>query len=288
MERELWPRLYRLLQEAGATVRQKDVTYQPALIVTVLLWAALHDRPVNWACQPQNWSSTTLRPVQLPSASTMSRRLRSLAVAAVLRALEDRLREAEPPGLIHAIDGKPLTVGGLSHDPDARNGHGAGKLAKGYKLYALWGRRPMPEAWSVNALKVNEAREAPGLFASAGVTGYVLGDNQYDSSELYDAAAAHGLRLLAARKDPEAGISRGHYQSPERLRAIETLKRPFGAELFALRGRIEGRFGNATSFAGGLAPLPSWVRRAHRVVRWVWAKLIINGIRIVVEKGLAA
>jgi hypothetical protein len=288
MERELWPRLYRLIQAVGATVRQKDVTYQPAMIVMAFLWAALHDRPTGWACRPRNWSSTALRPARLPSASTMSRRLRSQAVAAVLRALEDRLREAERPGLIHAIDGKPLTVGGLSHDPDARDGHGAGKLAKGYKLYAIWGRRPTPEAWSVNSLNVNEAREAPGLFAAAGVTGYVLGDNQYDSSDLYDVAAAHGLRLLAARKDPEAGISKGHYQSPERLRAIDTLRRPFGEDLFALRGRIERSFGNATSFAGGLAPLPSWARRSHRVVRWVWAKLVINGIRIVVEKGLAA
>ena len=288
MERELWPRLYRLIQDVGAAVRQKDVTYQPALIVTVLLWAAAHDRSVSWACRPRNWSSTTLRPAQLPSASTMSRRLRSQAVAAVLRALEGRLREAEPPGLIHAIDGKPLVVGGLSHDPDARNGHGAGKLAKGYKLYAIWGRRPMPEAWSVNSLNVNEAREAPGLFAAAGAAGYVLGDNQYDSSDLYDAAAAHGLRLLAARKDPEAGVSRGHYQSPERLRAIDQMRRPFGAGLFALRGRIERSFGNATSFAGGLMPLPSWVRRSRRVVPWIWAKLIINGVRIVVNQGLAA
>lgn len=288
MERELWPRLYHLVETVGATVRQKNVTYQPALIVLVLLWAALHDRPIAWACWGRNWSTTTLRPVRLPSAATMSRRLRSQAVAAVLHAVEERLRETEPPGWVHVIDGKPLVVGGLSHDPDARTGHGAGKLARGYKLYALWGRRPMPEAWSVNALNVNEAREAPGLFAAARTAGYVLGDNQYDSSALYDAAAASGLRLIAARKDPEAGISKGHYQSPDRLRAIEALRHDFGQELFNQRGHIERCFGNATSFAGGLAPLPSWVRRSHRVVRWVWAKLIINGTRIVERKGLAA
>ena len=49
MERELWPPLYRLLQEVAATVRQKDVTYQPSIVVAVLLWAALHDRPIKWA-----------------------------------------------------------------------------------------------------------------------------------------------------------------------------------------------------------------------------------------------
>jgi hypothetical protein len=283
--------LYRLIQSVDATIRQKGVTSQPALIVTVLFWAAIHDRTMNWACQERNWSTTTLRPARIPSPSTMSRRLGSIGVAAVLKALEVRPREVGMPALVLSIDGKPLVVGGLSHDPDAGTGHGAGKIARGYKLHAVWGMRPMPEAWPVNSLDVNEAREAPDLFtraARAGAAGYVLGDNQYDSSALYDAAAGSGLRLLAARTDPEAGISKGHYQSPERLRAIDQMRRPFGENLMALRGRIEGRFGNATSFAGGLGPLPAWVRRRHRVLRWVWAKLIINGVRVVAKYRLAA
>jgi hypothetical protein len=282
--------LYHLVRSVGADVRQKSVTYQPHLIVLVLLWAALHDRPISWACDQANWATTTLRPAGIPSGATMSKRLRSQAVAAVLRAVEDRLRRAAPPGLVHAIDGRPLTVGGLSHDPDARNGFGAGKIARGYKLDAIWGARPMPEAWTVVALNVNEAREAPDLLSRAGaeVTGYVLGDNQYDSSALYDAAAARGLRLLAERKDPKAGLSPGHYQSPERLRAIDQMGRPFGRELYGLRARIERAFGHATSFGGGLSPLPAWVRRTHRVIRWVWAKLIINGVRIAVRQRLTA
>ena len=288
MERELWPPLYRLLQEVAAAVRQKDVTFQPGIVVAVLLWAALHDRPMSWACDERNWD-TQLRPFRLPSPSTMSRRLDDIAVGAVLRAMEDRLREAAgPPGLVEVIDGKPLPVGGLSHDPDARCGHGAGKLARGYKLYAIWAGRAMPESWTIVSLNVNEAREAPALIAGARSEGYLLGDCQYDSSELYDAAAEGGLRLVAARKDPEAGISPGHYQSPHRLSAIDLMRRPFGDELFGLRGRIEASFGNATSFGGGLAPLPAWVRRRHRVLRWVWAKLIINGVRIVVKHRLAA
>ena len=42
---------------------------------------------------------------------------------------------------------------------------------------------------------------------------------------------------------------------------------------------IERSFGNASAFAGGLAPLPAWVRGLARVRTWVWAKLIINAIR---------
>lgn len=288
MERELWPRVYHLVEEVGGAVRQKGVTFQPTVVAMVLLWAALHDRPVAWACRPSSWATTTLRPIRLPSAATMSRRARSIAVAAVLRAAEARLRDARPPALVQAIDGKPLPVGGLSHDPDARDGHGAGKMARGYKLYALWAGAPVPEAWAVYPLNRNEARVAPELLAGARGEGYVLGDSQYDSSALYDEAARHHLRLMAERKDPEAGISRGHYQSPERLRAIDQMRRPFGAELLGLRRAIERDFGGATTFAGGLAPLPAWVRRLHRVHRWTWAKLILNGVRIVMNNGLAA
>jgi hypothetical protein len=287
MERELWPPLYRLLTEVAATVRQKGVRYRPGIIAAVLLWAAPHDRPIARACDVRNWH-TTLRPRQLPSPATMSRRRRGPAVAAVLRGLEDRLRQSGPLGLVPVIDGKPLPVGGLSHDPDARCGHGAGKIARGSELYAIWAGRPMPEVWSINALSVNEAREAPALMAAAQGEGSLLGDNRYDSGALYDLASSCGLRLLAPRKAPEAGISPGHDQSPERLRAIADLRRPLGRELFGLRRRIEASFGDATSFGGGLGPLPAWVRRHHRVLRWVWAKLLINGVRIVKKHRLTA
>src|SRR5688500_8376438 len=103
MERELWPRSDHLVQAVGAAVRRKDVTYQPAILVPVLLWAALHDRPISRACRPCHRSTTTSRPIRLPSPATMSRRLRSIAVAAVLRRLEDRLRAARPPGLVQVI-----------------------------------------------------------------------------------------------------------------------------------------------------------------------------------------
>jgi hypothetical protein len=42
------------------------------------------------------------------------------------------------------------------------------------------------------------------------------------------------------------------------------------------------------SFAGGLGPLPAWVRRLRRVRLWAWAKLLINGARIVKKQGLTS
>lgn len=67
MERELWPELYRLVRQLGCEVRQKGVRYQPWVIALVVLWAALHDRPRNWACDSRNWSSAGRkhRPLQL-------------------------------------------------------------------------------------------------------------------------------------------------------------------------------------------------------------------------------
>ena len=80
MERELWPPLYRLLRATAKDFHQKYVQYQPWVLVAVLLWTALHDRPVSWACQRRHGSTTTLRPWTLPSASTLSRRLDGVAV----------------------------------------------------------------------------------------------------------------------------------------------------------------------------------------------------------------
>ena len=58
--------------------------------------------------------------------------------------------------------------------------------------------------------------------------------------------------------------------------------------MLADRKAIERYFGHATIFGGGLASLPAWVRRQHRVKRWLWAKLLINAVRIMLRKRLTA
>jgi hypothetical protein len=287
MERELWPSLYSLLCEVGNDFVQKDVTYQPLVIVAVLLWAALHDRSRQWACQARHWSTTRRRPATIPSASTISRRADDIAVGMLLRALEERIRAAQDPRLLAYIDGKPLVVGPPSKDPDAKFGRGAGQMAKGYKLHAIWSHRAVPEAWEVTPLNVNEKVVARALVARAGGTGYLLADGHYDSNGLYDVAAACGYQLVTPLFKLNAG--RGHhYQSPHRLRCIELLRGALGRSLFRARGDIERSFGNAGAFGGGLGPLPNWVRRLHRVLTWVWAKLLINGVRILRKRGLVA
>jgi Transposase DDE domain len=280
MERELWPPLYHLLMAVATDVRQKYVQHQPWALVAVLLWAALHDRPVSWACQKRHWSTTTLRPGRLPSAATLSRRVDSVGVALVWRALEQRLRASGRPALVAFADGKPLPVGGNSHDPDARFGRGAGCIAKGYKLHAVWTTRAVPEAWEITPLNECEKAVAGRLVGQLGHGGYLLADGNYDASWLYDAADRAGYQLVArCRKAANPGSGK-HYQSPHRLRSLEILRGEYGRILYRARTAIERAFGHAGSFGGGLAPLPAWVRGKDRVRTWVWAKLIINGVRI--------
>src|SRR5271165_3393686 len=104
MERELWPPLYHALRTVANDFRQKYVQLQPWVLVAVLLWAALHDRPVSWACQQRPWSTTTRKPWRLPSAATMSRRIDGVAVGLLWRTLEQRLRDGGAPALAAFVD----------------------------------------------------------------------------------------------------------------------------------------------------------------------------------------
>jgi hypothetical protein len=286
MERELWKRLYRLVHDVGTEFSQVSVSYQPWFIVVVFLWAVHHDRPTCWACDRRNWPSH-LRPVRLPSAATMSRRLGDLAVGMILHRVQDRLADTTSVGLDPSIDGKSLVVGGCSKDPEAKSGRAAGGMAKGYKLHAVWDGRPVPEAWEVTSLNVDERVVACRLLAQLHDGGYLLGDGHFDSSSLHDLASARGYQMVAPASCKANG--RGHcYHSPNRERSLELLRGAFGREVYAGRRAIERSFGNATSFGGGLSPLPAWVRRQHRVERWVWAKLLINGVRIIRKQRLTA
>lgn len=280
MERELWPLLFDAVRAAAGDFSQRYVRIPAWVIVATLLWAALHDRPVSWACDPRNWTTTALRPTPLPSQPTMSRRVDRVSTGLFWRAVEQRLRGSGHPALLAFLDGKPLPVGGNSKDPDARWGRGAGGLAKGYKLHAVWSAGVTPDAWEVAPLNRAETVAAAGLLPQLQSGGYLLADGEYDASPLYDAAFQRGYQLVApCRKAKNPGCGK-HYQSPHRDRGRALLGGAFGRQLYRARTQIERSFGNATAFGGGLAPLPAWVRGLERVRTWVWAKLLINAVRI--------
>jgi hypothetical protein len=250
MERELWPVLYDYVRQTAREVRQKYVQMQPWIVVATFLWAALHDRPVSWACDPRNWQNTLLRPPRIPSEPTMSRRADSVATGVFWRKLEQNLRQSGQPALLAFLDGKPLPIGGYSKDPDARWGRSAGGFAKGYKLHAIWSTGVLPEAWEVTSLNVAEKRVARRLIEQLHYGGYLLADGDYDASYLYDRAREKGYQLVAPYRKAKKPGSGGHYQSPHRLHSIELLQHEFGQGLYKARTQIERSFGNATSFGG--------------------------------------
>jgi hypothetical protein len=304
MEGELWKVLYAwVAAEATRRPRPRRVRYSDGVILLVVLWAALHDRPLSWACRAENWGGADALPWEsLPSPSTLSRRTRRASFWLLLAAVFDALRAADgPPPLVRVVDGKPEPVGGFSKDRDAKWGWAADAKAKGYKLFAVWNAAwRVPDAWVVGPMNRAEPEAAAASLApqlSGG--GYVLGDAPYDSNPLYASLGGRGLQLLAARRCKGAGLGHGAH-APPRLRSVALLETPaagdlpgagptpFARELYALRGDIERRFGHCGNFGGGLEPLPNWVRRPRRVVLWNAAKLLINAARLTRNRGLAA
>ncbi len=277
MERELWLLLYHMALSCDKLTKAR---YRPAVIVGVYGWAVVHDRPVSWACQRQNWPEALFAEpcFCLPSQATMSRRLRSADIEQLLDKASWQLTEAWVFCWIKIIDAKPLPIGGFSKDGDARWGRGVKALAKGYKFYAIWGAGPMPLVWGLAAMNVSESAMARRMLTLLEGGGYLLGDSLYDSNPLHGLASQHGHQLVAPRKKPGTGL--GHRRhSPQRFRALDLLRTRFGKALYEHRGHIERNLGWLTSCGGGLAPLPAWVRRFHRVRLWVYLKLILNALR---------
>jgi hypothetical protein len=278
MERELWKALYRLTRRLSSD--RSGHVYSVSWIVGVYLWAVVHDRPVSWACRPENWPSSWR--VRLPSQSTASRRLRTAAAAELIERLRNHCCHGPQPPNVSCLDGKPLPVGGFSKDPDATRGHGVGGPARGYKLHAVWTFDALV-ACEVQPLHVSEQTVAKRLLPQVG-GGCVLADGNYDSNPLHEVAAQAGVQLIAPQRRP--GRMLGHRRhSAGRLQAIALLTTDAGQKLYKQRTYIEQRFAQLTNFGGGLGPLPNWVRRLTRVARWVNAKLCIQAARNHLRRG---
>lgn len=279
MERELWSELVRLINSLGrSSGRPVRCQYTDLSIVRVYLWAVLHDRPVVWATDRRHWPPQA-HGMRLPSQSTMSRRLRRPGVRQWIDRLIESLRQRRPGGPIKCIDAKPLPIGGYSRDREARWGHATRGWAKGYKLFAVWAEGACaPLAWRVGPMSQAETTVACELIDQLEGRGVLLADALYDVNRLFELAGQRGHQLLTPRKFPDKPIG-VRARSPHRLRGIDLMTRPSVLRLHARRLFIEQRFGHLTCHGGGLAPLPAWVRRRHRVELWVAAKLLIHAAR---------
>jgi hypothetical protein len=253
-------------------------------LVKVYYGSVIHDRPTCWACRPHH-GPIHRRRQPLPSPATMSRRLRSPAVVALLDARERRVTAPKEPGLFWMIDGKPLPIGGCSKDRHAGYGRSAGGKAKGYKRHALVGSDGSGAAWRVAPMNKDERVMAERLLKAAPpeVVGYVVADANYDANRLHQVCDGRGDGQLVTprRYGPDKGT--GHrQQAAGRLRSIAKTLSPFPA--FAKQRRkdrveVERPFGNRTNWGGGRSCLPAWVRTHRRVRRWVQAKLVLAKLK---------
>ena len=277
MERELWTLLYTMAVKLDNPLGSWK--YSTCEIVVVYFWSVVNDRPMCWSVRKANWPPD-LCPFRLPPQSTLSRRMRRSDAEQLMTKIEETFLGLAGVSqlLIRMIDGKPLAVSGVTKDKDAGYGRGAGGMQKGYKFYAVWATGPLPLAWALAPMNRSEKTIARLLIPTLPGEGYLLGDPEYDCTALYDLAYEAGHQLLAPKRQKNSGL--GHRrQSPNRLRSIELMKRPFGKALYRFRRQIERNFGNLVSFGGGLTCLPAWVRRFTRVRNWVQAKLLVNAAR---------
>lgn len=292
MELELWSETSAAIFAVAATwTRHPGDQHSTALIVRVYHWAALHDRPVSWACRPGNWPPR-VRPGRLPDQSTMSRRARRADFMAFLQRVGQRMHGKAKPAMAKVVDGKPLELPNHTSDRDATWGRGVSRQAVGYKIHAIVSGNPMPDAFAITTLNVCEKQMAARLIRRTRGLGYLLGDAHYDASWLFDVCHHHHHQLLCPR--PKPGTGQGHhYVSPHRRRAIAMLEVPksvsrFGHDLYDGRTDIERDFSQMVCFGAGLGPLPAWVRRIWRVRHWVINKLLINAARIRINRRKAA
>jgi len=296
MEERIFKQLYVLVRHLGKTHCFKGKQFSDAAIVTAYLWAALWDRPVSWACQSENWL-VQWRWQSLPSPSTMSRRLRTVGVLTLLEQALEALVELFPSSLCKLIDSKPLVVSVYSKDREARIGHGCGLPAKGYKIHAIVDARSrMPQRWILAPMNRHDAGIAPALIASMprSRAAYLIGDNAYDSNNLYEKTAEKQCQLLAPRRPSAKELGRCQH-SPHRIIGHQRLANPlsvvgqtqsFGQSMLDLRIGIEQSFGFMGNIPGGLSPLPNWVRRPRRIALWIAAKLLIVATRRLITKRL--
>jgi hypothetical protein len=269
--------------------------YTDQQIAAVYLWAALHDRPVSWACQRRHWPVQAWRRA-LPDQSTMSRRMRHPAIADLLRTLLKDLQRTFGWGEVLVADGKPLELGEYTRDPDAATGRGAGRYARGYKIHVILDVQTNAViAYETHPLNVSETTTAAEMMGQETTCipdgSLLLGDKLFDSNVLHEAAQQRKCQLIAPRKRPGASLGhrRHHPNRRESIQFTEGADRTIWQEVLSpQRDQIERFFGMLVSSSCGLIGLPAWVRRLHRVRSWVGAKLAINAARIAAKKALAA
>lgn len=308
LDREQWQRTVKVIRRQSRRLQRlqgplKRSRYSDALIAIMYFWSVLHDRPLCWAADPTHYDRRLCRPGPLPSRSQFGRRVDSPRFDQLLQMIHVELAGPVDPSDGGLLDGKPLVVGVASRDPDAARGKIMGGYAKGYKLH-LWGTsdRRIP-LWSLQPLNVGEQVVAQALIAAHpgfNSEAVSLADGNYDCQRMHEALAAKGGGLLAKPRGlnlrhPEPWLQQQAHLHPKnkgggpvRADAVRAWRAalPTARYLYRDRVHVEGILSNLCSHAGGLSPLPAWVRRLHRVRRWVGAKITLYHARLHASRAL--
>lgn len=293
MEAKVFRALFLVMMSLSHAGRGPRRQFNDRWIIMVYLWAVIHDRPVSWTCDEQNWPADLLdRP--LPSCATMSRRLRTIGVLQLLERLLQALSDRTPVPLVKTLDSKPLYVGAYSKDRDAKRGRVAAQLfARGYRLHALCHGRTV-RFWTIAPMNLHDATLAPTLLRRLeGGGGYAVADNAYDSNDCHVCAAGAAHQLIAPPRRAIREVREAKHNRPERLRALDMLASPlekcgqvnqFGVALYNCREAVESGFGELTM--AGLNYLPTWVRGPRRVALWTAGKIALHLWRDAERKGV--
>lgn len=280
VERVDWSAVVRLVRSVDDAKHRRTPRFSDSQILLTLLWARLHHRPVCWACRPASWPLWERRRTR-PSPTTMTRRLRSASVVAMIERLESAVQADAPAELVHAVDGKPLVVSRHSTDPDARHGRGAGGYDKGYKLHVVCGLSGRVCCWRVTPLSTPEHEMARRMVQGGGIsTGYLLADTLFDWDTLHTRCEQQGVRLLAPRRPTRRGRGtrqRGRVGAARQacIAAMETPHACFARDLHGQRAVVERVFARLET-RWHIGHPPFYVRRLRRVRLWVQAALILD------------
>ena len=285
MDRRIWSIITKAIVRVNRRIRRtgRRPKYSDVLIVRMYFWSVWHDRPLCWACERLHYNSL-FRPRALPSVSQFCRRVRTARVGVMIQAVNGELNGSDEPVKVMFMDGKALPVSESTRDPDAKSGRGNGRFSRGYKLHTLGTENGSIRAFSVRPLNEHEVPVAASELVEHVDSGtVVLADGNYDSDELYGRVYQRGAWLFTPLKGmAKPGSYRYRRMSLARRWVMQLWqeKEDLCWSAYRQRAGVERIFSALTGFAGGLAPLPNWVRTLPRVSRWITAKLAIYHARL--------
>ena len=291
MERDLWKSIIAAIKALPPRSPRNSI-YTNKQILAPIFWAALHDRPISWACKRSNWPIQACRR-KLPDQSTMSRRMRDPNLVEDISWIIERVQRALPEHRLLLTDGKAYPVTDRTSDPEAITGWASGRYAKGYKLHVIIDEGHRLLGWRIEPMNRGETTicsELVGCIPAQRRKRIMVGDAGYSSNQLHAMSASRNVRLIAPRAKPGTGFGwRKHHR--DRLSSASLTEDRGGWMWPMLRARrvgVERYFSGLVTSCVGADHLPSWVRGLRRTRLWIGAKLAINAARIVRNKTLHA